>query len=62
MGLMVHELPRLSPLIDMQLEPGMAVTVEPGIYVPDLGGVRIEDLCIVTQEGYLNLLTRQRRN
>lgn len=54
-GLMVHELPRLSPLIDMQLEPGMAVTVEPGIYVPDLGGVRIEDLCIVTQEGYLNL-------
>lgn len=50
-GLEVHEGPALSMKSDIVLEPGMAVTVEPGIYVPGLGGVRIEDDTIITNEG-----------
>ncbi len=50
-GLEVHEAPRLSPLSKDTLEVGMVVTNEPGIYLPDFGGVRIEDLIVVTAEG-----------
>ena len=50
-GLAVHEEPRLSPKGETVLQPGMAVTVEPGIYIPDFGGVRIEDLVVVTETG-----------
>jgi Xaa-Pro aminopeptidase len=50
-GLDVHEDPRLSAVSPATLEPGMVVTVEPGIYLPGLGGVRIEDLVIVTGNG-----------
>ncbi|MTV49347.1 M24 family metallopeptidase [Heliobacillus mobilis] len=54
-GLVVHENPRLSPSSSDILETGQAVTVEPGIYVPGWGGVRIEDLVIVTDGGCRNL-------
>ncbi|MBY0096414.1 M24 family metallopeptidase [Mesobacillus maritimus] len=48
-GLEVHEGPGLSVKSDIVLEKGMAVTVEPGIYIPGLGGVRIEDDIIITE-------------
>lgn len=50
-GLEIHEAPRLNQHSDTILQPGMAVTVEPGIYIPGQGGVRIEDLVLVTETG-----------
>ena len=50
-GLEVHELPVLSPRSGDTLQPGMVVTVEPGIYVENFGGVRIEDMVLVTETG-----------
>ncbi|RDI41182.1 M24 family metallopeptidase [Falsibacillus pallidus] len=50
-GLEVHEGPGLSVRSDIVLKPGMVVTVEPGIYVQGLGGVRIEDDTLITEDG-----------
>jgi Xaa-Pro aminopeptidase len=55
-GLAVHEAPRLSTESTDTLEAGHCVTIEPGIYLPGLGGVRIEDMAIVREDG-VELLT-----
>ena len=54
-GLEIHEAPTLSPPSVDVLEANNLVTIEPGIYLPGIAGVRIEDLCIVTQDGFVNL-------
>lgn len=50
-GREVHELPRISRTTKTRLAPGMVFTVEPGIYIPGWGGVRIEDMALVTKTG-----------
>lgn len=50
-GLMVHERPYLSGTDQTVLQPGMIVTNEPGIYVAGWGGVRLEDMVLITTDG-----------
>jgi Xaa-Pro aminopeptidase len=50
-GLQIHEQPRVSPLGKGKLQVGNVVSCEPGIYLPDWGGVRIEDLVLITPDG-----------
>ena len=57
LGLDIHEAPRLGPGVKEELKPGMVVTVEPGIYLHGWGGVRIEDMVLVTERGK-QVLTR----
>ncbi len=54
-GLEVHESPTLSKKSEEVLKSNTVVTVEPGIYIPELGGVRIEDDCIVTEIGGISI-------
>lgn len=52
-GVVVHESPRLSPEAgERVLVPGNVLSVEPGVYIPEWGGVRIEDLVAITDDGY----------
>jgi len=50
-GLETHEAPRLTAGEDSPLAANMTVTVEPGIYIAEVGGVRLEDLIVVTENG-----------
>ena len=51
-GLAIHEAPSLSPRNPNPLQIGEIVTVEPGIYLPGKGGVRLEQLVLVTKGGH----------
>ena len=54
-GLEVHEAPGLGLLADKPFVVGDVVTIEPGLYRQGYGGVRLEDLILVTEDGYENL-------
>ena len=55
LGLEIHESPRVGAGSLGVLKPGHVVTVEPGLYYPEIGGVRLEDVALVTNNGARNL-------
>lgn len=56
-GLFIHEQPRVSSGSTTVLKPGHVITVEPGVYIPGVGGCRIEDMAIMTEDGFVNLIS-----
>lgn len=62
LGLRVHEAPSASARSTDTLEPGMVVTIEPGLYIPEQGGVRIEDVVVITADGNENLTGAPKRS
>ena len=55
LGLEIHEAPRIGATSTGVLQAGHVVTVEPGLYYPGIGGVRLEDVALVTPDGARNL-------
>ena len=51
LGLEIHEAPRLAKKEKAKLKAGMVITIEPGVYLEGVGGIRIEDTLLVTENG-----------
>lgn len=51
-GTSIHEWPRLVPGQEAEIAPGMILMVEPGCYHPDVGGVRVEQMFLITEDGH----------
>ena len=60
-GIAVHEPPAVTVNGEGLLEENMIITIEPGIYLPNVGGVRLEDMVLVTANGG-EVLTRLRKD
>jgi len=60
-GIDIHEEPRLNTICHDVLKAGIVITVEPGIYIPGLGGVRIENTCLVKENGCVPLTTADKQ-
>lgn len=60
LGISIHETPILDKDSDTILEANMVVTVEPGIYMKDIGAARVEDMVLVTKDGYEVLTSTER--
>lgn len=55
LGILIHTFPMVGPGEEAVLEPGYVITIEPGVYIPDWGGIRLEDVVVITQDGCRNL-------
>lgn len=60
-GMEVHQNISVSPKSEQILKEGNIVSAEPGIYIPGTGGIRIEDTCLITKNGYERLTDFDRR-
>jgi Xaa-Pro aminopeptidase len=59
-GLDVHELPGVGET-EVLFETGNVITIEPGLYYPEIGGIRLEDLVLVTEKGCDNLTSLEKK-
>lgn len=57
LGIEVHEEPSIHENNEQIAEAGLVFTIEPGIYIPDVGGVRIEDIVYINEDGNAEVLS-----
>jgi len=55
LGISIDTFPGVGPEDEIELRPGHVITIEPGIYIPGWGGIRIEDVIVITEDGCRNL-------